>query len=116
MGGTYTAFGMSRFRPTCRTKRCEFWTDLNQNAKLRAAGKQAAATLDPGKWIDESAALAKQYGYTQEVLKKVADREGHSHLGPLDLPASYKTKAEEVAERRVEAGYRLAATIQQMLN
>jgi S1/P1 Nuclease len=90
--------------------------DLNQNAKLRAAGEQAAATLDPGKWIDESAALAKQYGYTQEVLKKVADREGHSHLGPLDLPASYKTMAEEVAEHRaVEAGCRLAAVIQQML-
>ena len=61
-------------------------------------------------------ALAKQYGYTQEVLKKVSDREGHSHLGPLDLPASYKTMAEEVAERRaIEAGYRLAAAIQQML-
>ena len=80
------------------------------------AGKQAAATLDPGKWIDESFELAKQYGYTKEVLKKVADREGHSHLGPLDLPANYKSDAEEVAERRaVEAGYRMAKAIEQML-
>ena len=50
-----------------------------------------------------------KYGYTKEVLKKVADREGHSHLGPLDLPAKYKADAEEVAERRaIEAGYRAA--------
>lgn len=91
-------------------------TDLDQNRKLQAAGREAATTLDPGKWIDESFELAKRYGYTQEVLKKVADREGHSHLGTLDLPPNYKADAEEVAERRaVEAGYRLASTIQQML-
>jgi hypothetical protein len=91
-------------------------TDLNQNRKLQAAGKQAAATLDPGKWIDESAEIAKQSVYTKEVLKKVADREGHSYLGPLDLPPSYKANAADVAERRaVEAGYRLAAAIKQML-
>jgi hypothetical protein len=91
-------------------------TDLDQNRKLQAAGKQAATTLDPGKWIDESFELANKYGYTKEVLKKVADREGHSHLGPLDLPPNYKTDAEEVSERRaVEAGFRLADAIKQML-
>ncbi len=91
-------------------------TDLDQNRKLQAAGKQAAATLDPGKWIDESSELAKQHAYTKDVLKKVADREGHSHLGPLDLSPAYKLDAEEIAERRaVEAGYRLAAAIEQML-
>lgn len=91
-------------------------TDLDHDVKLQAAGKQAAGTLDPGKWIDESVVLAKQYAYTKEVLKKVADREGHSHLGPLELPASYKSDAEDVAERRaMEAGYRLAKAIEQML-
>jgi hypothetical protein len=91
-------------------------TDLDQNRKLQAAGREAAATLDPGKWIDESFELAKQFGYTKEVLKKVADREGHSHLGPLELPANYRSDAEEVAERRaVEAGYRTAKAIEQML-
>ena len=93
-----------------------FATDLDQNKKLQAAGKQAASTLDPGKWIDESFVLANKYGYTPEVLKKIAAREGHSHLGPLDLPAEYRTNAEDVAERRaVEAGYRLAEAIKQML-
>ena len=29
-------------------------TDLDQNPKLKADGKKAAATLDPDKWIDES--------------------------------------------------------------
>ena len=91
-------------------------TDLGQNRKLQAAGREAAATLDVDKWIDESFDLAMRYGYTKEVLQKVADREGHSHLGPLELPASYKADAEGVAERRaVEAGYRLATSLEQML-
>lgn len=91
-------------------------TDLDQNRKLQAAGKRAAATLDPGKWIDESFAIAKQNGYSPEVLKKVADREGHSYLGPVDLSPKYKADAEEISERRaIEAGYRAAKTIEQML-
>jgi hypothetical protein len=50
------------------------------------------------------------------VLEKVAAREGHTHLGSLDLSPAYKAEAEEVAERRaVEAAYRLAGTIKQML-
>jgi hypothetical protein len=90
--------------------------DVGQNRKLQAAGKQAAATLDAGKWIDESFELANRHGYTKEVLQKVAEREGHSHLGPLDLTPAYKIEAEKVAERRsMEAGYRLAAAIEQML-
>jgi hypothetical protein len=91
-------------------------TDLDQNPKLKTAGKQAAATLDPGKWIDESFEIAKRNGYTPEVLKKVAAREGHSHLGELDLSPKYKTDAEDIAERRaIESGYRLAAAIEEML-
>lgn len=91
-------------------------TDLAQNRKLGAAARQAAGALDPGVWIDESFELAQQYGYTKELLKQVADREGHSRLGPLELPPTYRLNAEEVAERRaVEAGHRLAAAIKQML-
>lgn len=95
--GSYTAFGMTRLRQTNRLKRSVLATDLDQNPKLQAAGKQAAATLDPGKWIDESFVIAKQNGYSAEVLKKVADREGHSHLGPLDLSPKY-TDAEAISE------------------
>jgi hypothetical protein len=91
-------------------------TDLDQNPKLQAAGREAATSLDPGKWIDESFDLAKRQGYTDEVLKKVADREGHSHLGTLDLSPKYKADAEEIAERRaIQAAYRLAATLDQLL-
>ena len=47
---------------------------------------------------------------------KVADSEGHSHLGPLDLPAKYKADAEEVSERRaIEDGYRAGKAMEQML-
>lgn len=91
-------------------------TDLGQNAQLRAAGQAAVKLLDPGQWIDESFAIAKQFAYTPEVLKKVADREGHSRLGPLDLSPQYKIDAADVAERRaVAAAYRLAKTIEQRL-
>jgi hypothetical protein len=91
-------------------------TDLQQNPKLRAAGERAASTLEPDKWIDESFEIAKKNGYTPEVLKKVSAREGHSHLGPLELSANYRADAEDVAERRaVESGYRLAKTIEQTL-
>src|SRR5215213_5421760 len=90
--------------------------DLDLNRKLADIGKKAAAVLEADNWIDESIELAKRYAYTKEVLQKVAAREGHSHLGPLDLPPTYKAEAETVAERRaVEAGYRLAGAIQQVL-
>jgi hypothetical protein len=60
--------------------------------------------------------LAKRNAYTKEVLAKVAAREGHSHLGPLDLPSNYKIEAETIAERRaVEAAHRLAGAVQKML-
>ena len=53
---------------------------------------------------------------SEEVLEKVANREGHTHLGPLDLPESYKANAENIAERRAaEAGFRLAALLNQIL-
>jgi hypothetical protein len=91
-------------------------TDLQQNPKLRAAGERAASTLEPDKWIDESFEIAKKHGYTPEVLNKVSAREGHSHLGPLELSAAYRADAEDVAERRaMESGYRLAKTIEQSL-
>src|SRR3954447_12922230 len=90
--------------------------DLDHNRKLTDFGKKAATVLEADHWIDESIELAKRYAYTKEVLQKVAAREGHSHLGPLDLPATYKAEAENIAERRaIEAGYRLAGAVQQML-
>jgi hypothetical protein len=90
--------------------------DLDRNRKLTEAGKKAAATLEADKWIDESMELAKRYAYSKEVLQKIAAREGHSHLGPLDMPATYKTDAETVAERRaVEAAHRLAGAVQKVL-
>jgi hypothetical protein len=89
---------------------------IGKDPRLVAAGKKAAEKLDPGDWIDESFGLAKRVVYTKEVLDKVAAREAHSHLAPLDLSLEYKAQAEAVAEQRaVEAGYRLAATIQKLL-
>ena len=68
--------------------------DLEQNKELAAAGEKATAKLDVGDWIDESHELCKMYVYTPEVKQQIAAREGHSHLGPLDLPPGYTTNAE----------------------
>ena len=73
---------------------------LVQNAELSAAGKKAAASLDPGVWIDESHDIGVKFAYTPELIKKVAAREGHTHLGPLDLSDRYKADAERLSERR----------------
>jgi S1/P1 Nuclease len=90
--------------------------DVGQNRELAAAGEQAAASLDPGVWIDEGHQLAIQYVYTPEVLAKVAAREGHSHLGALHPAESYYQNAETASERQaVIAGHRLARLLQQLL-
>ena len=90
--------------------------DLEKNPELTAIGEKATAKLDVGDWIDESHELCKQYVYAPEVRRQIAAREGHSHLGPLDLPPGYKTDAENLGERRaVEAGNRLAKVLQQLL-
>jgi hypothetical protein len=90
--------------------------DLQANRELAAAGRRAASTVDADKWIDESNVLAKKYAYSSEVLDKVAAREGHSHLGPLKLSDEYAKDAESIAERRaVEAGFRLAKLLEELL-
>ena len=70
----------------------------------------------PATWIDEGRELARQYVYTPEVLQKIADREGHTHLGDLRLSPQYEAEAETVAERQaVVAAHRLAALLEQLL-
>ena len=50
-------------------------------------------------------------------MKKVSSRENHTHLGPLDASSEYRSNAETLAERRaVEAVYRLAKLLDQLLN
>ncbi|MCI0333635.1 MAG: S1/P1 nuclease [Planctomycetes bacterium] len=91
--------------------------DLRNNPELTAAAQRAAGSLEIDDWIAESHELCKQYVYTPEMMQKIADREGHSHLGPLDLPPTYLSDAETVAERRaVEAAHRLAKLLERLLN
>jgi S1/P1 Nuclease len=91
-------------------------SDVEQNAELAAAGKKAESSLDPGVWIDESHEIATKFGYTPEVIKKIAAREGHTHLGPLDLSERYKADAERLSEQRaIESGHRLAKLLEELL-
>lgn len=89
---------------------------LAQNPELTAAGEQAEDSLDIGDWMDESRELAIKFAYTPEVMNKVAEREGHSHLGPLYLSEQYRADAERLSERRaVEAAHRLAKLLAELL-
>jgi hypothetical protein len=89
---------------------------LARNAELNIVADEAAERLDPGAWIDEGHVLAKKYVYTPEVIARVAAREGHSHLGPLDLSAGYKADAEMISERlAVVAAHRMARILQELL-
>jgi hypothetical protein len=91
--------------------------DLRAHPKKAEAARQAAAILDIEKWIDESYDIATRYAYTPEVLQKVAAREDHTHLGPLDLAPEYRSNAETVAERRAaESGFRLARLLESLLS
>lgn len=90
--------------------------DLSQNVELAAAGEKAASQLDAGAWIDEGHALAKKYVYTPDVMKKIAGREGHTHLGDLNPSPQYEADAENVSEQQaVVAAHRLAKLLQQLL-
>ncbi len=90
--------------------------ELAKNAELAAAGEEAAKSLDPGAWIDQGHELAKKYVYAPAVMEKVAAREGHTHLGALNLPQEYEADAEAVAERQAAiAAHRLAALLTQLL-
>lgn len=90
--------------------------NLTKDPKKAAVGQKAASSIDIETWIDESHDYANRFAYTDEVLKKVAAREDHTHLGPLDLSTGYKTDAEALAERRaVEAGFRLGKMLDELL-
>jgi hypothetical protein len=90
--------------------------NLTKNETNVAVGRQAAASIDIEKWIDESHEFAERIAYSGEVLEKVAGREDHTHLGPLELSPGYRSDAETLAERRaIEAGYRLGKLLDQLL-
>ena len=90
--------------------------NLVKNEQKAAIGRKAAASVDIETWIKESNAHAKRTAYSDELLQKVASREDHSHLGPLELSAEYRSAAEALAERRaVEAGFRLGKLLNELL-
>ena len=91
--------------------------DLLSDKEMTAAGERAAAkSLDIGDWIDEGHELAKQYVYTNHVLKIVSDAEGRENVSSLNPPRMYDVDAGAVAKQRaVEAGYRLARLLEGLL-
>jgi hypothetical protein len=90
--------------------------NVTKDPKKAAVGDKAAASTDIETWIEESNAFAKKFAYTEEVLQKIAAREDHTHLGPLNLSDGYRADAESLAERRAtEAAYRLAALLKELL-
>ena len=76
-----------------------------------AAAEQAASALDPRVWIDEGHELAKKHAYSPEALQKIAAREGHPHLGGLNLSPPYQAEAKNCCPRVRVALTIVAATV-----
>uniref|UniRef100_A0A7C2NXG5 S1/P1 Nuclease n=1 Tax=Schlesneria paludicola TaxID=360056 RepID=A0A7C2NXG5_9PLAN len=89
---------------------------LMADEELKAAGEQAALTLDPLVWLRESHDLAESVAYGPEVLAPLRAAERTDGDVPvIALSEDYLSAAGRIARRRaVESGYRLGALLQQM--
>jgi hypothetical protein len=96
--------------------------DLLGDDELKAVGQAAVQDATQATavehWIDESHAIAKEFGYVGRIKIAVSDAEDEldEEMGSVALPTSYFSDAGDVAHRRVvEGGYRLAAVLKDCL-
>lgn len=88
--------------------------NILDNADNKNAAEKAAKTPNIKDWLLESTKIAKEFAYSPAIIKMVRDGE-HSVLVPTALSDEYQQTAQQIADRRVaEAGYRLAAFLNQL--
>lgn len=90
---------------------------LVSDPKLREVGEKASKDLKVNTWSEESHELAKSFTYDPLVLREVMKKEStpKEKLEPVVLPKGYLKGAGEHAQRRgVQAGYRLAAVLEEI--
>ena len=89
--------------------------NLIANPEMAALGEKAARRLDEKDWLDESRELAVNVAYGPEVIGFLRNLEDEGkEIQPLTL---VETAGGAVSKKRVvEAGYRLAAVLKQILD
>lgn len=94
--------------------------ELLQDSRLRADGEQAERNLDEVAWMNESYKLAAEVVYDNEVrahLRQLEQGRHNGELPPFRLSEEYLHRGGLVARQRVvEAGFRLARVLDEMLN
>lgn len=90
---------------------------LLQEADLQHVGAQAAQATDVATWVRESREFAETAVYADEVLTVLRAAEAQGGQPPvIELSEEYLKTAGAIAERRiVEAGYRLAAVLAELV-
>jgi S1/P1 Nuclease len=92
---------------------------LMADPDLAKLGERSAAQLDEKDWLEESRELAVNVVYGPEVIGYLRnmDQEGAKELQPITLEADYLKAGGKVCNQRVvQAGYRLAAVLTQIVD
>lgn len=92
---------------------------LMADADLAKLGESAIAGLDEKTWLNESRELAIGFVYSPELMGYLRnlEREGKSELQPFEFDDEYLKAGGKICDRRVvQAGYRLAAVLKQIVD
>jgi hypothetical protein len=92
---------------------------LMANAELTELGERGARELDEKQWMDESHELCVNVVYGPDVVGYLRNREaeGSTNLQPIALSEEYLKAGGKICDRRVvQAGYRLAAVLKEIVD
>lgn len=88
------------------------------NDELKRAGAAAEKKLEFDDWVQESSKTARGFVYHPSIIAEVKAKESRldADLASIDLSLAYRKRAGDIAQRRVvEAGFRLAAVLEELL-
>ena len=106
--------GAESFVPALEARVHEWFAD----EQLSEGGQLATKILDPKGWMAEGVALASSVAYSEGVMATLLEAESDAArvLAPFEVDEDYGNAARRVAETRiVEAGYRLATMLKELL-
>jgi hypothetical protein len=92
---------------------------LLEASELAMLGDTAAAHLDEETWVNESRELAMSFTYSPELIAYLrgVENEGGKGLKPFEFSEDYLKAGGKICDKRiVQAGYRLAAVLKQIVD
>jgi hypothetical protein len=92
---------------------------LMADADLSKLGETATTQLDEETWMNESRELAVDFVYSPDLLDymRKVEQEGGKDLTPFEFDEDYLRAGGKICDKRVvQAGYRLAAVLKQIVD